>query len=51
MRRKTLRQVVVVNLGAPLSYFSEVANLFGLAIDEMTIYNAGFCDFGENAIR
>jgi len=51
MRRKPLRQLVVVNLGAKLTYFSDVADLFGVAIQDMKIYNAGFSEFVEDAIR
>jgi len=51
MRCKPPRQVVVVNRGAPLGYFSGVAELFGVGLDQMEIFNDGFCDFVENAIR
>jgi len=51
MRRRALRQLVVVNLGAQLSYFSAVADLFGVAVEDLKIYNAGFSEFVEDRFR
>jgi len=51
MRRKAPRKLVVVNLGAQLTYFCEVAELFGVAMKDMTIYNSAFSDFVEDTMR
>jgi hypothetical protein len=50
-RGKALQQLVVVNRGAPPSYFSDVADLFGVDISDLKIYNNGFCEFAEDTIR
>jgi hypothetical protein len=47
---KALQQLVVVNRGAPPSYFVDVADLFGVDINDMKIYNNGFCEFAEDTI-
>lgn len=48
---KAPRQLVVVNRGASPDYFSDVADLFGVDINDMKIYNAGFCEFVEDTAR
>jgi hypothetical protein len=47
IRGRTLQQLVVVNRGAPPAYFFGVADLFGVDIKDMKIYNNGFCDYVE----
>jgi len=51
IHRKALRQLVVVNLGAQLAYFSDVADLFGVGIEDLKIYNAGFSEFVGDTVR
>jgi hypothetical protein len=51
IRGSALQQLVVVNRGAPPSYFADVADVFGVGINDITIYNDGFCEFAEDTIR
>jgi len=51
MRGKALQQLAVVNLVAQLTYFSDVADLFGVAVEDMKIYNDGFPEFVQGTIR
>ena len=47
IRGQGLEQLVVVNRGAPTDYFLGVADLFGVNLKDIRIYNDGFCEFVE----